>query len=433
MAIQETNFWQTTVAAPMGPPSAAPGKSWPERVEVAVIGGGITGLSAARTLAQRGARVAVLEAHGLGWGASSRNGGMVLAGLKVSVESLVAKYGRERAKRLFAASLAAIDRVEQVVREEALDCDFTRAGHLEVASKPAHFAQFRRSAEWLEKDFGHPVRLIERETLRNEIGSDIYFGGLVDEASAGLNPARYVAGLARAAEQAGAGLWPETRVETITPTGGEFRLHTAHGELSAGQVLVATSGYTGPATPRLRRRIVPIGSYIIATEVLPETLAREISPRSRMIFDSKNFLSYYRLTPDRRLLFGGRAAFFPETPSTVRESAAILRRAMLTVYPQLAPCQVEYAWGGTLDFAFDLMPHLGRQDGLWYALGYAGHGVALASWMGDTLARQMLGESGVENPFDGLPFPGAPLGLYDGRPWFLPLAEVWYRFLDWVG
>jgi len=428
MPLQESNFWLTT----LDPPTAAPARAWPARVDVAIIGSGITGLSTARALARGGASVAVLEAHNIGWGASSRNGGMVLSGLKVGVESLVAKYGLERARRLYATSLAAIDCVEQVVREEGIACDFARDGHLEVAAKPAHFASFRRSAEKLERDFGHSLRLVERNALHAEIGSDNYFGGMIDDVSAGLNPARYVAGLARAAEKAGARLWPETRVQQVSKNGASYRVHTTRGELTASNVVAATSGYTGPATPAVRRRIVPIGSYIIATEVLPEDLARQLSPRNRMIFDSKNFLYYFRLTPDRRMLFGGRAGFFPETPDTVRESAAILKRAMLTVYPQLARCQVEYAWGGTLDFAFDLMPHMGQQDGLWHALGYAGHGVALASWMGATLARMLLGDTAVENPFAGLPFPRAPLGLYDGRPWFLPLAEIWYRLLDWV-
>jgi glycine/D-amino acid oxidase-like deaminating enzyme len=428
MPLQETNFWLTTVDLP----ADLPATGWPARADVAVIGGGITGLSAARALARRGASVAVLDTHNMGWGASSRNGGMVLTGLKVGVESLVASYGLDRARRLYAASLAAIDCVEQLVKNEGIACDFARSGHLEVAYKPAHFNQFRRSAERLERDFGHPVRLVARDQLRTEIGSDLYHGGLVDDSSAGLNPARYVAGLARAAGRAGAGLWPETSVHQVTKEGAGYRLRTARGELTAGSVVVATSGYTGPATPRLRRRIVPIGSYIIATETLPEALAREVSPRNRMIFDSKNFLYYFRLTPDRRMLFGGRAGFFPETPATVRESAAILQKAMVAVYPQLAGCRVEYAWGGTLDFAFDLMPHLGQLDGLWHALGYAGHGVAMATWMGSTIAQVLLDGAGVENPFDGLPFPRAPLGLYDGRPWFLPLAELWYRWLDWI-
>ncbi|MEP7357400.1 MAG: FAD-binding oxidoreductase, partial [Anaerolineales bacterium] len=210
-----------------------------------------------------------------------------------------------------------------------------------------------------------------------------------------------------------------------------FRLRASRGPLTAGAVFVATSGYTGPATPAFQRKIVPIGSYIIATAPLPDGLARDVSPRGRMMFDSKNFLYYFRLTPDKRMLFGGRAGFFPETPGSVRESAEILRRGMLTVFPQLRETPVEYAWGGTLDFAFDLMPHAGQVDGLYYALGYAGHGVALASYLGTQMAAAICGEQ-TDNPFAELPFPGAPLGLYDGRPWFLPLAEVWYKLLDKV-
>ena len=426
MPVQETNFWLHTLIDP--PPLAD--QPWPAQVDVAVIGAGITGLSAARALARQGAHVAVLEANTLGWGASSRNGGMVLTGLKVGADALVARYGRDHARQLYAASLAAIDCVEQIVREEQIDCHLHRAGHLEVASKPAHFKSFARAAEAMQREFSHPVRLVPRADLHTEIGSTAFHGGLVDDLSAGLNPARYTLGLAQAAARAGAGLFAQARVDRVEKvTGGGFKLRTARGQLQARDVIVATSGYTGRVTPAHQRRIVPIGSYIIATEVLPELVAHELSPRNRMIFDSKNFLYYFRLTPDRRLLFGGRAGFFPETPGTVRESAEILQRAMVKVYPQLAETPVAYAWGGTLDFAFDLMPHTGQLDGQWYALGYAGHGVALATYLGDALAGALAGQ-GQANPFTRLTFPRAPLGLYDGRPWFLPLAELWYKLLD---
>jgi glycine/D-amino acid oxidase-like deaminating enzyme len=209
-------------------------------------------------------------------------------------------------------------------------------------------------------------------------------------------------------------------------------VETSRGVLRADAVFVAPGGYTGPATPALRRRIIPIGSYIIATAPLPEDLAREVSPRDRMIFDSKNFLYYFRLTPDRRMLFGGRAGFFPETPATVRQSAEILRRGMIAVYPQLRDIPVEYAWGGTLDFAFDMMPHAGALGGIYYALGYAGHGVAMATYLGAQVAAQIAGAP-ADNPFAGIAFPIAPLGLYDGRPWFLPFAGAWYKFRDWIG
>ena len=357
---------------------------------------------------------------------------MVLTGLKVGAEELIARYGREAARRMFAASLASIDCVEQIVREEAIDCDFARSGHLLLAYKPAHFRGFVHEAALLKREFGHTTRIVPPGELGAEIGSRAYHGGLVDEVSAGVNPARYVAGLARAAQRAGAQLFDRAPVERIARDGASaYVLRTARGALRADAVIVATGGYTGPATPALRRRIVPIGSYIIATAPLPEALAREVSPRGRMIFDSKNFLYYFRLTPDRRMLFGGRAGFFPETPATVRQSAAILRRGMLKVYPQLRDAPVEYAWGGTLDFTFDMMPHAGALGGLHYALGYAGHGVAMATYLGTQVAAQIAGAP-ADNPFVGIPFPTAPLGLYDGRPWFLPFAGAWYKLLDWV-
>jgi glycine/D-amino acid oxidase-like deaminating enzyme len=431
MTIREHNYWLTT----MEMPKSDPAQPLPERVDVAVIGAGYTGLSAARTLGRRGAKVVVLEAKTIGWGASSRNGGMVLAGLKLGVSKLISMYERELARRMYAASLASIDCVEQVVREEGIECDLARRGHLEVACKQKHFEGFDRQAEIVAREFKHPLRILPRNQLRTEIGSDIYYGGLVDEASAGLNPARYVAGLARAADRAGAEIFENSRVDQIERGARQgvagWKVSTSRGALWARDMLVGTSGYTGSATPALQKKIIPIGSYIITTEVLPEALARELSPRNRMIFDSKNYLYYYRLTPDRRMLFGGRAAFFPETEQTIRRSAEILRRGMVEVYPQLRDVRVEYVWGGTLDFAFDIMPHAGQMGGLYFAVGYAGHGVAMATWQGQKMAELISGEK-PENPFVGIPFPGAPLGLYNGKPWFLPFAGAWYKFLDWV-
>jgi glycine/D-amino acid oxidase-like deaminating enzyme len=310
-----------------------------------------------------------------------------------------------------------------------------RCGHLEVTCKRKHFEDYARQAEVIGREFNHSLRVVQKNELSTEIGSAIYHGGMVDEVSAGANPARYVAGLSRAAMKAGAEIFEHARVEAIMRDARQgaagWKLTTPRGPLWAHDVFVGTSGYTGKATPALRKRLIPIGSFIITTEVLPEKLARELSPRNRMIYDSKNFLYYYRLTPDRRMLFGGRAAFFPENDQTVRRSAAILRRGMIDVYPQLSDAKIEYVWGGTLDFAFDIMPHAGRLDGMYYAVGYAGHGVAMATYQGQKIAELMAGDK-PENPFVGIPFPGAPLGLYNGTPWFLPLAGAWYKFLDWV-
>lgn len=424
---QRPYWWDTVVASSVEPPPLA------TSVDVAVVGGGITGLSAARVLAKRGARVAILEAHTIGWGASSRNGGMVLTGLKLGAATLMARYGRELARELFQASLAAVDAVEEVVKAERIDCHFKRGGHLALASKPAHYRRFEASAEALARDFDHEVRLVPRAELHDEIGSETYHGGLVDDASGSINPAQYVAGLARAARTAGATLHEAAAVSSIERHGTRWRLVTPRGHVEAADILVATSGYTGAVTQALRRRIVPLGSYVIVTEPLPEALAREISPRDRMMYNSKHFLHYFRLTPDRRLLFGGRARFVPETESSVTASAAVLRRGMLEVYPQLSAARVEYAWGGTLDFAFDTMPHAGRTGNCHYALGYAGHGVALASLLGAGVGEAISTGRINANPFARIPFPGAPLGLYWGQPWFLPFVAARYKWLDFIG
>jgi glycine/D-amino acid oxidase-like deaminating enzyme len=431
MAPQEHNFWLTTVEMPKSDPA----QPLPEATDVAIIGAGFTGLSAARTLAKRDVKVVVIEAETIGWGASSRNGGMVLTGLKLGVNKLISMYGRERTQQMYAASLESIDCVEQIVREENIDCAFARCGHLEVACKQKHFDDYARQAEVIAREFNHELRVVQRKDLDAEIGSDIYYGGMVDEISAGVNPAQYVAGLAWAADRAGAGIFEHMRVETLQREARNgaagWRVRTSRGEFWARDVFVATSGYTGEATPAIRKKIIPIGSYIITTEVLADSVANELSPRNRMIYDSKNYLYYYRLTPDRRMLFGGRAAFFPETATTVRESADILRRGMAEVYPQLRDVKVEYVWGGTLDFAFDIMPHAGQIDGMYFAVGYAGHGVAMATYQGQKMAEWIAGGK-CDNPFVGISFPGAPLGLYNGKPWFLPFAGVYYKFLDWV-
>src|SRR5262252_708894 len=427
---QELNYWLTTAKMP-----DSPAQLLPESCDVAIVGSGFTGLSSALVLAKRGARVVVLDSETIGWGASSRNGGMVLTGLKLGVNQLISKYGRELTQRMYAASLETIACVERIVNQEKITCDLARTGHLEVACKQSHFDDYSRQVDVIAREFDHHLRIVPRNELRSEIGSDIYFGGMVDEASVGLNPARYVGGLGAAAMRAGACVYEHTLVMNVQPASRDgaagFSVTTSGGDFWAQNVLLGTSGYTGAATPALRKKIIPIGSFIITTEVLPDSLARELSPRNRQIYDSKNYIYYYRLTPDNRMLFGGRAAFFPETDQTIRRSADLLRRGMIQVYPQLRDTKVEFVWGGTLDFAFDIMPHAGKLNGMYYSLGYAGHGVAMATYQGQLMARCIAGEN-PDNPFDGIPFPGAPLGLYNGKPWFLPFAGAYYKFLDWV-
>lgn len=403
----------------------------PEKVDVAIIGGGFTGLSAARTLAKCNINVVVLESNTIGWGASSRNGGMTLTGLKLGMGTVLKKYGKEIAQQLFQYSLDSVDTVEQIVKEENIDCGFKRYGHLLTANKPKHFDYLKEEIEFMEREFNHKTKLIHPKDLKSEIGSEIYHGGLIDEISGGLNPAQYVTGLAKAAEKAGVKLCAQAQVTKLERREKRFFIQTKRGNLIAEKVLVGTSGYTSEVTKKLQRKIIPIGSFIIATEKLSDELAKELSPNNRMIFDYKHYLNYFRLW-DNRMIFGGRAAFFPENKKTISRSAEILRNEMMAVYPQLKNIKVEYVWGGTLDFAFDQMTHVGEDDGIFYALGYAGHGVAMASHLGKTVAQAMIAGNIHENPFAKINFPNAPLNLYNGNTWFLPFAGAWHKILDWI-
>lgn len=420
-------YWHTTVQMP-DDSNLTP---IPAKADVAIIGGGYTGLSAARTLAKQGVNVVVLEAETIGWGASSRNGGMTLTGLKPAMQTVIKKYGRELAKELFQYSLDSVDIVEQIVKEENINCGFARTGHLLTANKPKHYDALKDEVDFMAMEFNHNVRLVSPKDLRSEIGTDVYHGALVDEVSGGLNPAQYVAGLADAAARAGGTLCARARVSRLERREKRFVIQTDRGSLEAESVLVATSGYTGNVIKKLQKKIIPIGSFIIATERLSAELAHELSPNNRMIFDYKHFLNYFRLW-DKRMIFGGRAAFFPENENTIAQSGEILRREMIQVYPQLKDVKVEYVWGGTLDFAFDQMTHVGEEDGIYYALGYAGHGVAMATYLGATVADAIAKGNIKEHPFARFEFPSAPLGLYDGNPWFLPFAGMYYKILDWV-
>lgn len=420
-------YWHTTVKIP----NDSHLTPIPAKADVAIIGGGYTGLSAARTLAKQGVSVVVLEAETIGWGASSRNGGMTLTGLKPAMQTVFKNYGREMAQELFRCSLESVDLVEQIVKEENIDCGFARRGHLLTANKPRHYESMQGAVEFMAKEFNHKVRLVAPKDLRSEIGTDIYHGALVDEVSGGLNPAQYVTGLAGAAAKAGAMLCAKARVDKIERREKRFFIQTERGDVEAESVLVATSGYTGNATKNLQKKIIPIGSFIIATEKLSDGLANELSPKNRMIFDYKHYLNYFRLW-DNRMIFGGRAAFFPENENTIAQSGEILRREMTQVYPQLKDTKIEYVWGGTLDFAFDQMTHVGEEDGIFYSLGYAGHGVAMATYLGGAVAEAMIKGNIKEHPFAKFKFPGAPMGLYNGNPWFLPFAGMYYKILDWV-
>ena len=399
----------------------------PEEVDVAIVGGGYTGLNAARVIARNGGRVAVLEQETIGWGASSRNGGMTTTGLKAAAKTVSSRYGKELGSVFWQASLDAIDLIGEIVREEQIDCDFERRGHLALATKPQHLKQMETKADWFRRELGHMMEVVEPDELRSEIGSDVFHGGLGDEYSGGLNPAKYVFGLARAVARYGGCLCENTQVTGIKRQNGKFEVQTTQGGLRARDVLLATNGYTGGLVHGVRRRIFPVGSYIIVTEPLSEAMQQELSPKGRMFYTSRWFLHYFRLTPDGRMLFGGRNNL--STGQDLKESAGRLRRSMVHIFPQLEYVPITHSWSGRLGLTFDLMPHIGRVDEVHYAMGYCGHGVSIATYLG-TEAGLLLSGQKQNSPFAQIAH--NTQFFYEGRPWFLPFAAFYYRFLDWV-
>ena len=408
------------------PRTRGPTPPLPDRTDVAIVGGGYTGLSAARTLARHGVAVTVVERHRAGWGASGRNGGFVLPGFQPEADWLLRRYGAERARALFAGSMEAIGFLEGLIAEEAIDCGYARRGAVTLAARPSHLRDLERSRLTLSERFGHETVLLGPAELRGEIESRCYHGGLLDPAAGGLHPARYCAGLAAAAARAGAVIVEGVEVLGIDRSERRPTLVTSGGPLRAGEVLVATNGYTDAAFPGLRRRVVPVGSYVIATARLEPAVARGLLPRARVMSDTWNLLHYFRVSDDGRMVFGGRASF---TPTTVERSAGILAAAMRKVFPSLTQVPIEYGWAGNVCFGRDRMPHAGRLDGVHYALGYAGHGVALSTWLGARMGDALAGRGAIPDltgdRLRAIPF-------YGGTPWFLPVVGGYYRLKDWL-
>lgn len=422
--IKWTPYWLDT--APLTPDYSQ--EPLPESVDIAVVGGGFTGLSAAIHAARKGAKVALLEQERFGWGASGRNGGMCTTGATISYLALVERYGVQEANRLYCIYNDAIDLVERLATTEGFECHFARTGKLSLASKPEHVARFQRTHDALAKNLDYRTRLLSRQDLKDEIGSDIYYGGLVDELGAGLHVGKFAKGLAVVAAGAGVQLHEKTQALGLRRVSGStYDVRTNRGSVRATHVLMATDGYTDGSVPRFRRRIIPVGSFIIATEPLDHGMVDELMPTRRMASDSKNLLYYYRISPDNRLVFGGRAQWALSNPKSDRQSARILYAGMLQVFPQLKDAAIEYAWGGQVGMTLDRIPHAGEHDGLFYSMGYCGHGVQMSTYMGRQMVEVIDGHLEA-NPWRNFEFKAVP--LHFGPPWFLPFADAYYRFKD---
>lgn len=434
--MKTTPFWTDDFPRPDDLPLS---QELPAQVDVAIIGSGYTGLSAARTLAKSGAKVAVFERETIGWGASSRNGGMTMPGLKQGTKTVFKWFGEEKGREFWQASLDAINLINEIVAEEKLDCDWHMDGYMALAYKESHFTDMQQNAAWYQKNLGYSLNVVGRDELHNEIGTAVYYGGLAGDYGGSIHPAKYVFGLARAAARHGAALYEGVEVSQIeqlssvsAAASSRFSLSTSKGSVVCDEIIVATNGYTNSLLPKLPTRIFPVGSYCIVTEPLPLDLQKLLSPKNRMFYDSKRFLNYFRLTPDGRFLWGGRNNL--STSLDLQESAAILQAQLVHTFPELRDVPITHTWTGKLGLTFDLMPHIGRINGVHYALGYGGHGLSMATYLGSEIGLLLSGQK-LRSPFAEIPHKSRwfyPSASQNSQPWFIPLAAQYYRFLDWL-
>jgi glycine/D-amino acid oxidase-like deaminating enzyme len=401
----------------------------PKKVRVAIVGAGYAGLACAMELADADIDACVLEAAELGAGASTRSGGAISGGVNIgkSFTGKTPAQDPEVAKVLLASAADAFSLIETIIDREKIDCAWQKKGRFVGAWTPADYrAQEQRVAQ-LNEAANSGSYMIPRERQREEMASDYYYGGMVVERAAQLHPALYYKGLLDAARRRKIAICAQAAAQKISRTGDGWHIKTSRGEVVAGDIVIATNGYTGDVTPALKRRVIPIASHIIATEELPSDLARSLIPKGRTLSDTKRVLCYYRMSPDgRRMIFGGRARF---TPVTVETSAPILHRFMTDRFPQLAGTRITHAWTGNVAFTWDALPHTGQLDGMHYALGCNGSGVAMMTYLGYQTARRIIGGANTTCGFELAEFPDMP--LYNGNPnWALPAVGVYYRFRD---
>lgn len=422
--MKTTPFWTDNYPRPGNLPIAM---ELPTETDVAIIGGGYTGLSAARTLAQSGTSVVVLERETIGWGASSRNAGITGSSLKAGMPTIFKRYGKEYGHKFWQASLDMLELIKELNDDEGIDFDWHQNGEIGLAFKASHAKSMKARKKWFKDQLGVEIELVSPSNLRTGIGSDAYYGGVFDRHGAGLHPAKLVFGLAEVAARYGALLYEDAGIFKIEKELHGFTLHSVKGVLKTKEVIVATNGYTDQLVSKLKSKIIPVGSYSIVTEPLSKELQEEISPKDHVFWDSKWFLNYFRLTPDGRMLWGGRNNL--STTMDLTKSAQILRTQMVRSFPQLADIPITHTWTGQLGLTFDLMPNIGREDDIHYAFGYGGHGLHTALYLGREIAEILTGEK-KSSPF--MEIPHQTYFFYRNKPWFLPFAVSYYRFRDWI-
>ncbi len=414
-------YWWDDVPRPQLP--AAP---LPTAVDVAVVGAGYTGLHAALQTARGGRSTLVFDAEDAGWGCSSRNGGQISTSIKPSFELLARRHGAQRAFDILKEGQNSLAWIAEFVRSEGIDCDFAQVGRFHAAHNAAQYHALAQRIATQPKGLEVDAFLVPREQQRKELGTDRYWGGAVYTQHCSVHPARYHQGLLERVLSTGAQVAARCPVQAIRRQGDRFVLGTPQGEVTARDVVIATNGYTGNLTPWLRRRVIPIGSYMIATEPLPTALMDRLFPTNRIVSDTRKVVYYYRVSPDRRrVLFGGRVSHQETDP---RVSGPRLHADMVQLFPDLRDTRISHSWCGFVAYSFDELMHLGKHDGMHYAMGYCGAGVGTASYFGMRVGQQVLGLAQGRTALDDLAFQTRP--LYTGNPWFLAPSVAYYRWRD---
>ena len=398
----------------------------PVHCDVAIIGAGYTGLSAALTLARAGRSVVVLDAGAPGQGASSRSGGMIGHGHRLSYLRLIERFGAEKAKALVREGMASLDFLKALITGEKIDAALQVCGRMRGASTAADYATMAREGDALRRDLGMPIEVLSKADVRRDVAADGYHGGLLFQTHGAVHPALFHQGLLQRARAAGALLAGYTPVTSVRRDAEGFSVDTARGSLRAADIVAATNADTGRITPGLARRLVPLPSFLIATEPLGESRVRSLIPNGRMIVETSAKHRFLRPSPDgKRLVLGGRAALHP---IPLEQAADWLTKELRTFFPSLADVQISHVWTGNVAMTRSDLPGIGRRDGVWYALGCNGSGVALMPYLGHKLALKILGKPEGRTAYDDMPFPAIP--FYSGNAWFRPLMTWWFRARD---
>ncbi|KGU90710.1 FAD binding domain protein [Burkholderia pseudomallei MSHR4032] len=395
--------------------------------DVCVIGAGLTGISAALNLAERGHSVAVLEASKVGWAASGRNGGQLIGGFACGIDAFEPYLNADEIRLVWDMGLETLAIAKERIAKHAIDCTFV-PGYLSAANKPRDVDALRRSRDEAARRFGYTrLRYVERAALAQYVQSSRYLGGLFDPDSGHLHPLNYTLGLARAAVASGARIHEDSAVTRIASEAGGHVVSTARGAVRARFVVLACNAFLGALAPALSRKIMPVGTYVIATEPLGEARARALMPAQAAICDSRFALDYFRPTPDARLLWGGKVSYSTLEP---RKLADAMRRDMLKTFPQLADVTIEHAWGGFVDITMNRAPHFGRlTPTVYFAQGFSGHGVNTTGLAGKLIAEAIDGQAARFDVFGKIRHRDFPGGAALRMP-ALVLAMAWYRLRD---